>query len=459
MAVRLRWGAGTDVGRVRSKNEDSNLVNDRVMAVADGMGGHRGGAVASQVALETLNAGFTQPSSDALIAAAYRANDAVFERSNDDPDLRGMGTTLVAVAPITSGEKDDTDDTDDRVDDAAPARDDSNANAPDHDLIAWVHVGDSRIYLFRDGELQQLTEDHSLVEQWVREGTLSAEEARSHPQRNILTRALGIGSQVGIDAGTVIPYAGDRFVLCSDGLFNEVDEPRIESTLRRLDDPDDAAHELVRLAVENGGRDNVTVVIVDVVDDDQAALSAATGIHSTTVEGHAETAGATAAAGAGAGVAGEAAPPKPKRLTRKERRARKRSRPRPRRLTWRVVLFTLLFLAVLGAAVGVIGYQARHTYYVGFNGDSVVIFKGKPGGMLWFDPTVERDTGLTRAQVPASETDRLNRGQEEGSLASAETYVQSLRDRANPSTTTTSTTNPLAPPTTPTVAPTSTSTT
>src|SRR5881275_2757477 len=150
------------------------------------MGGHRGGAVASQVALESLDSTFEEPSSDALVHAAYVANDAVFERASDDPDLRGMGTTLVAIAPVE-----------------------------EDDLIAWVHVGDSRIYLFRDGELDQLTEDHSLVEEWVREGTISAEEARSHPQRNILTRALGIGSEVGIDAGSVIPYAGDRLVLCS----------------------------------------------------------------------------------------------------------------------------------------------------------------------------------------------------------------------------------------------------
>ena len=157
-----------------------------------------------------------------------------------------MGTTLVALAPVD-----------------------------DDDLVAWVHVGDSRIYLFRDGELEQLTEDHSLVEQWVREGTISPEEARSHPQRNILTRALGIGADVGIDAGTVIPYAGDRFVLCSDGLFNEVDEPRIESTLRRLADPQEASRELVRQAIDSGGRDNITVIVVDVVDDDDAAMTAA----------------------------------------------------------------------------------------------------------------------------------------------------------------------------------------
>jgi protein phosphatase len=424
VAIHLHWGAATDVGRVRSKNEDSNLVNDHLFAVADGMGGHRGGAVASQVAIESLDATFHEQSSDALVAAAYVANDAVFERASDDPELRGMGTTLVAIAPID-----------------------------DDELLAWVHVGDSRIYLFRDGELQQLTEDHSLVEEWVREGTISAEEARSHPQRNILTRALGIGADVGIDAGTVIPYSGDRFVLCSDGLFNEVDEPRIEATLRRLEDPQEAAHELVRLALDGGGRDNITVVIVDVVDDDGAAMTASRAVRSGTVEGHAEKSSigelddaedlTTTIAVAGA----------PQKETRKQRRARKKSHPRPRRITWRVLLFALLILLVLGGGAAAIGYQARHTYYVGFNGDSVVIFKGKPGGVLWFKPTVERDTGLTRAQVPAAELDRLNSGQEEGSVDSAEAYVQSIRDRTTTTTTSTTTTVPAGvPPTAPTTS-------
>jgi protein phosphatase len=401
VAAQLRWGAATDVGRVRSGNEDASLANDRVFAVADGMGGHRGGAVASRVALESLDERFTDASSDALVAAARDANDAVFERANDDPELRGMGTTLVAIAPVE-----------------------------DEDLVAWVHVGDSRIYLFRDGELQQLTEDHSLVEQWVRDGAISPEEARSHPQRNILTRALGIGSDVGIDAGTVIPYTGDRFVLCSDGLFNEIDEPRIESTLRRLADPQEASRELVRQALDSGGRDNVTVIVVDVVDDD-ASMTAATAATIGTVEGHAEASAA----------------PESKVRRRQKKRGEQRE-PRPRRVTWRVVLFALLFLAILAGGVAAIGYQARHTYFVGFNGDSVVIFKGKPGGMLWFDPTIERDTGLTRAEIPASEIDRLTNGHEEGSLADAEAYVQSIRDRTT--TTTTSTTTTTAP--TPTTA-------
>ena len=135
-------------------------------------------------------------------------------------------------------------------------------------------MGDSRAYLFRDGGLAQLTEDHSVVADLVREGRITAEEAEVHPQRNIVTRVLGVYETVDVDLWPVDPVAGDRFLLCSDGLFNEVGADQISSVLRRLDDPAEAAAELVRLANEGGGRDNITVVVVDVVDDGGVAQAA-----------------------------------------------------------------------------------------------------------------------------------------------------------------------------------------
>ena len=147
-------------------------------------------------------------------------------------------------------------------------------DTPDGQLVAWANVGDSRVYLFRDGTLIQLSEDHSLVEDLVRDGQLSKDAAAVHPQRHIVTRALGIDVDVDVDMDTVIPYRGDRFLLCSDGLFNEVDDNRIAGVLRRLADPDEASAELVRLANEHGGRDNITIVLVDVVDDGGRAESA-----------------------------------------------------------------------------------------------------------------------------------------------------------------------------------------
>jgi protein phosphatase len=393
--IELVWGAATDVGRVRTNNEDSMFVSDRLFAVADGMGGHQGGEVASDLALRTLESTFTDSSTEGLLEAAHEANDAVLERAGADPDLRGMGTTLVALAPAGESES-----------------------------LAWINVGDSRLYILRDGELTQISEDHSLVQEAVRSGELSPEEAQTHPQRNIVTRALGIDPDVVIDGDRIDAYEGDRFVLCSDGLYEFVDDDRIAATLRRLADPTEAAQELVRLANEGGGRDNITVVIVDVVDDDNSGARASALVEDGTVESEDEPiASAAAAAPAAASVT---AP-----------EARRQERPvRPRRVTWRVLVFAVLLVVILAGGVGTIGYIARHSYFVGLQNDKVMIFKGKPGGVLWFEPTVEEDTGLTKNDVPPSQLDRVTSGHEEGSLALAEQYV---RDALTPSTTTTTT--------------------
>jgi len=390
--VTLRWGEATDVGRVRTNNEDAMYTSERLFAVADGMGGHQGGEVASDTALRTLEGSFVEPTPEGLLDAAHDANDAVLDAAATDPALRGMGTTLVAIAPMDGEE-----------------------------AIAWINVGDSRLYLLRDGELTQISEDHSLVQEAVRSGDLTPEEAQVHPQRNVVTRALGIDRDILIDGDRIDAFAGDRYVLCSDGLYEFVEDDRIASTLRRLDDPNEAAREVVRLANEGGGRDNITVVVVEVVDDNDQAASAASEIEGGSVEGHALDAGLTAS-----------------RLEVEPATKRKQPKaPRPRRLTWRVVLFLVMFVVILGGGAGAVGYYARHTYFVGFRNDSVVIFKGKPGGVLWFKPTVEEGTSLTRAQVPPAQVDRVDKGHEESTLQGARDYV---RDALTPSTTTTTTT-------------------
>jgi serine/threonine protein phosphatase PrpC len=394
--VVLRWGEATDVGRVRTNNEDAVFTSDRLFAVADGMGGHQGGEVASDTAMRTLEGAFIEPTTDGLLEAAHTANDAVLERAAEDPELRGMGTTLVAIAPVEGTES-----------------------------IAWINVGDSRLYLLRDGDLTQISEDHSLVQEAVRAGDLSPEEAQTHPQRNIVTRALGIDPDIAIDGDQIDAFAGDRYVLCSDGLYDYVDDDRIASTLRRLDDPSEAARELVRLANEGGGRDNITVVVVDVVDDNDQSTAAAREVEGGTAEGHA------LAASAPKTVTKAVVAPKP---------------PKPRRLTWRVLLFFVLFLVILGSAAGAVGYYARHTYYVGLKGDSVVIFKGKPGGVLWFKPTVEESTPIARAQVPPAQIDRVTKGQEESSLQAARDYVQNALTTTTTTSTTTTTTTTLPTP-------------
>ncbi len=245
--MELTFAAATDVGRQRTHNEDNFLIDKklRLFLVADGMGGHAAGEVASGIAVQLLGDTFSGDRSAAGLADAVRAaNRAVWERAQQQSDLRGMGTTLTAVALV---------------------EDDGQ------EVLAVVNVGDSRAYRLQQGELEQLTEDHSLVEELVRSGRLSAEEAQVHPQKHVLTRVLGVDPDVEVDCFRIIPYAGDRFLLASDGLFNEVDDRTIASVLRRSDDPDAAAAELVELAKGNGGSDNITVVVVDVVDDDGRA--------------------------------------------------------------------------------------------------------------------------------------------------------------------------------------------
>ncbi|HXH56865.1 Stp1/IreP family PP2C-type Ser/Thr phosphatase, partial [Iamia sp.] len=263
----FRVGSASDVGQLRTNNQDSKLIADAVsvFAVADGMGGHQGGEVASAIAVETLEAVISEPTTASVVEAVKEANRRIFSRAEDTTELRGMGTTLVAIALV-------------------------NQDGADEE-IAWVNVGDSRVYLLRDGELHQLSRDHSLVEDLRRGGQLSEEEAAIHPQRNILTRALGIDQEVEVDSDSLLPLTGDRFLLCSDGLFNEVDPTTLVDTLTSGEDPDAVAHELVRLANAGGGRDNITCVVVDVTDDGGGATRAA-------ATGASTAGGATAVAGA-----------------------------------------------------------------------------------------------------------------------------------------------------------------
>ena len=306
--TRFRWGVASDVGRVRSVNQDNALALEGLFAVADGMGGHRGGEVASEVAVRALRERAPLLTSVDLLEAIHVANDAILGQSHDDPALRGMGTTLCVLALV---------------------------EADGDERLAIANIGDSRVYLFASGELEQMTDDHSLVAALVREGRLTPEEAEEHPQRNILTRALGIDHQVSVDAWEVPPFVGDRWVLCSDGLFNEVSVDQMAAVLRRLDDPSEAASELVRLANEGGGRDNITVLVVDLVDDEGHAAIAPGAAVRATGDGEAGTSMAAVADNGGpdAGASHAAKPREPRS-----------------RFTWRVAAF-LFALVLLVAAV------------------------------------------------------------------------------------------------------------
>ncbi|CAB4614208.1 unannotated protein [freshwater metagenome] len=389
--TRFAWGAASDTGRVRQANEDSYLVVDGLFAVADGMGGHQAGEVASHLALETLQSEFDAAGTDVLVRAVENANHTLVSRSAADPELAGMGTTLVAMALV---------------------------EASGRDAIGVVNVGDSRLYLMSDGELAQITEDHSLVATMERQGRLTAAEAAVHPQRNILTRALGIDGTVLVDSWEILPVIGDRYLICSDGLFNEVDENRIAATLRRLADPNEACRELIRLANEGGGRDNITCVVVDVVDDSGRDPNAdpANRVRNSHTGGDLTVADIPTS---------EPKAPKTPGVIRSS-------------FTWRVGVFVAAFVFVILSGFAFIWWTGTKTWYVGVDGDNVAVFHGKPGGVLWIQPSLAEDSDLLLANVPQSAIADVKNGVEQPSLNSARSYIENLIE-LNAKTTTTTT--------------------
>ncbi len=241
----LRWGLITDVGVVRQANQDAAMANGSLFVVADGMGGHRGGEVASGITTVHFNSTESVGSVQELHDAVHAANELIRARGEKDPDLTNMGTTVVAMGVLPTSEADET------------------------LRFAAANVGDSRLYLFENGELQQISRDHSLVAELARAGQITEEEAATHPQRNVVTRALGPESDVEVDTWELPARLGQRYLLCSDGLINEVSDATISEKLGSIDDPAAVAKTLVDLANESGGRDNITVLILDVVEAEE----------------------------------------------------------------------------------------------------------------------------------------------------------------------------------------------
>jgi protein phosphatase len=232
--MKLKTAARTEIGLVRESNEDAVSSSDRLAVVADGMGGHPGGELASAITVGLVEAAFTGQSLGELQASVRAANRAIWDRAATSSELEGMGTTICA------------------------------AGLTDDGRIAIVNVGDSRAYMLRDGLLTQLTHDHSVTAELVRRGELSEEEAPEHPHRSVLTRALGVAPDVDLDSTTHPTVEGDRILLCSDGLFNEVPADRIESLMMATEDITGAADVLVEMAISRGGRDNVSVVVAQI---------------------------------------------------------------------------------------------------------------------------------------------------------------------------------------------------
>jgi PPM family protein phosphatase len=236
-------GFATHPGRKRRHNEDSYVVEPPMFAVADGMGGAKAGEVASGLAAAALREADTDGRSgeERVTELIQEANRRVFRRANEDRDASGMGTTMT-VALVEDGG------------------------------VVFGHVGDSRAYLIREGSIEQLTDDHSLVAELVRSGRLTPEEAEAHPQRSVITRAVGTEPDVDVDTFTIEPEEGDLFLICSDGLTDMVDDGTIIDAIERhRDDLDEAAKALVGAANRVGGEDNITVLLVEVGTEAEVA--------------------------------------------------------------------------------------------------------------------------------------------------------------------------------------------
>ena len=396
--MKLAAASATDQGLVRSNNEDAFLIDDQraLFAVADGMGGHRGGEVASHTAIEALRAAIANgtPLHDAIT----RANTAVLTRAAGDDELTGMGTTMTAVIAVGGRQ------------------------------LLIGHVGDSRAYLLHEGTLRRATDDHSLVEELVRDGRLTPEQAEAHPQRAIVTRALGVDDDVDVDLYTLEVEVGDRVVLCSDGLTTMVRERDIERLARTETEPQRLAEALVDAANAAGGEDNVTIVVIDVLEIDPA----------TVFDPSPPLAHESPALSRSAVVA----PPDPPELPTPRAARLEGSR---RRAVRSVILVLLPLLVIVGIATAALGWYARSSYFVGASGNEVVIYKGVPGGVLGWNPTVDKRTGVAVADLPALDRDRVQTNNARGSLATVQAYVGRLEAATTSTTTTTLTTTTTRP--------------
>jgi protein phosphatase len=404
----LRSGSATDTGLVRSVNQDLAIETGTLFAVADGMGGHAGGEVAARLAVDTLTVAFgAKPTGSGLSEAMTEANRVVFEHSLDNPELRGMGTTMTAAALV---------------------------NEDGRDVIALVNVGDSRSYRFHDGQLSQITVDHSLAEEMVRNGELSESEAAVHPHRHILTRALGVAEDVAVDLWRIQPSRGDRYLLCSDGLTNELETPQIAEVLSTVPDPQVTADLLVRAARTHGGSDNITVVVVDVVLDDEvsgAEVPPEAAVAAVAPDFR-SAAGEDPAGGAQDGdeVVAVLPGPEPLRPKRRDRwRARRKARraARGRRLiTVRTVLFAVILGAIVFGAFYAVRWYDTNAYYIQVDNNELMIYHGRIGGGVLYSPVRVERTGVTTADIPAYTVAQLVKGVQEDSLAAAQSYVSGL---------------------------------
>jgi PPM family protein phosphatase len=363
----------THAGKVRQNNEDALLVgegeDETLFVVADGIGGFEAGEVASSLAVEVLKD--LQPG-ESFKAAIGEANRRIVAAGRGDEKLSGMGTTVVAIRfGGTQGEP----------------------------VAEVAHVGDSRAYLMRGGDMKPITEDHSLVAELVRSGDLTRDQAAEHPQKNLITRALGADEEVDVDTAVLSVEAGDRILLCSDGLSDMVSEAGISEILAESpDDPERAARGLLSAALDAGGNDNITVVVVDVMEQPAREADARNEreSHSNGISELLAAKPSVKDTGARTPSRGKAAPSRPRRPTR----AARRKRPSRLRKALGKLVRGLAIVLVLVAALTPVYLWGSSRYYFEFDEGEVVAYQGLPYAPFGIELNQEwRRPGLTESQI------------------------------------------------------------
>jgi serine/threonine protein phosphatase PrpC len=421
MNLTLRYAARSDRGLVRDGNQDSLYAGPRLLAVADGMGGMAAGDVASTIVIANLAPLDEDVPGDAIVdtvrANVEAANQQLRETVAANPQLEGMGTTLTAL--LFSGSR-----------------------------AALVHIGDSRAYLLREGEFTQITKDDTYVQMLVDEGRISSEEAGSHPQRSLLTRAMdGRDIDPEYSVRTVLP--GDRYLICSDGLSGVVSEETIGETLRAHPDPQQCVERLVALAMRGGGPDNITVIVADTTDEDiveatpvvggAAAAGSDTGDRAGTAE---STPAARASALAVRAPSPDGQRPEPVRLEEEPER--------PPRHPVRNAIILVVLLALLGGGLWYGWSVTQSSYYVGVTDDGyVAVFQGVPGRVAGLDlSTLRTESEYQLDDLREHAQERVRQGTiradtvEEAEERMADLFTDELKPLC-----------PTAPPATPTASP------
>jgi serine/threonine protein phosphatase PrpC len=421
MAIALRYAARSDLGLLRGGNEDSGYAGPRLLVVADGVGGHAAGEVASSVAVSVLSALDEEaPGGDLLerlSGAVNSANTYLRDMVRGDPELHGMSTTVTAM--LRAGPR-----------------------------FGLVHVGDSRCYLLRGEELQQITRDHTFVQGLIDEGRITAEEADHHPQRSVITNALDGADPLDLDLSVREARIGDRYLLCSDGLSGVVSEDTLRETLAGNADPEVAVERLVELALRGGGPDNITAIVADVVEVDASPSAVPVVVGAAASGTKRRTEGSSAAAKAAALTpqldADDDEFGDDERTTHPLRRG----------------LVVLLVVALLGGG----GYGAwrwsQQQYYVGVRGENVAIYRGLSQNIGPLHTSkVYAEQKIALSDLPDYQQERVRADIAANDLSDAKRIVSTLRHQAeicravaasasaSPSTTPSDTGSPSATPT------------